>query len=390
MASIRKNVIVVTKKAKIKLFVMGVIEMNPLERKTIEIKAIKIGKRFRKDIGNLNDLKNSIKDIGLIQPIVLDDKTNLVAGLRRIEALKQMGEKHAPIVCIPIKDIIKGQIHENTIRKDFTISEIVAIKREIVKKLGRPKKSIQIEPLSGKTYKLISKYTGKSIGNIWKAEKIVEAAEKYKDKFHKKILEDVDKNSKSVDAGYRLVIQAERSNIKIKLPKEQYNLVTCDVPFEFDRKLRGSSTEHYKTYKVDEFLNEFPKEKMPFAKDCILCIWEWTSTRKEIEKIIDTWGFTIKSEMIWVKMKNGKLQIGMGERLRICHEKLLFCEKGKPPLPLTKNRPPSVLIFPRNGHSEKPLFHKIIKKMYPNLKALALFERQNIPGWETFGDEIKK
>ncbi len=45
----------------------------------MEIEKIKIGNRFRKDTGSLEELKDSIKEIGLLQPIVIDEDNNLIA-----------------------------------------------------------------------------------------------------------------------------------------------------------------------------------------------------------------------------------------------------------------------------------------------------------------------
>jgi hypothetical protein len=53
----------------------------------------------------------------------------LIDGLRRIEAFKRLNRPDIPfhIVDIPIKE--NGEIDANVVRKDYTIEEIVAIKR---------------------------------------------------------------------------------------------------------------------------------------------------------------------------------------------------------------------------------------------------------------------
>ena len=58
----------------------------------MKISDIKIGKRFRKDMGDLTSLKNSIKELGLLQPIVIDENNNLIAGFRRLQACKELGK----------------------------------------------------------------------------------------------------------------------------------------------------------------------------------------------------------------------------------------------------------------------------------------------------------
>ena len=56
----------------------------------MKISDIKIEERFRKDLGNLSDLAESIAAQGLLQPIGIDDNNTLVFGLRRLYAVRDM------------------------------------------------------------------------------------------------------------------------------------------------------------------------------------------------------------------------------------------------------------------------------------------------------------
>ncbi len=58
-----------------------------------KLKSIKIPKeRFGRDLGDLTELKKSMKDLGrLIEPIVLNDQNELMAGMRRYTAAKELG-----------------------------------------------------------------------------------------------------------------------------------------------------------------------------------------------------------------------------------------------------------------------------------------------------------
>jgi ParB family transcriptional regulator, chromosome partitioning protein len=55
----------------------------------IPIDSIKIGSRFRKDLGDIASLAEDIKEIGL-PPIVINQNRELICGLRRIEAFKSL------------------------------------------------------------------------------------------------------------------------------------------------------------------------------------------------------------------------------------------------------------------------------------------------------------
>ena len=51
--------------------------------KEIKIADIKIGKRHRRDMGDLTSLADSIRRLGLLQPIGVTDSAKLVFGERR-------------------------------------------------------------------------------------------------------------------------------------------------------------------------------------------------------------------------------------------------------------------------------------------------------------------
>lgn len=62
----------------------------------VQLQAIVVDSRIRTDLGDIDGLSNSIKQYGLIQPIVLgrvDGEIRLIAGGRRLTALKRLGIK---------------------------------------------------------------------------------------------------------------------------------------------------------------------------------------------------------------------------------------------------------------------------------------------------------
>jgi ParB/RepB/Spo0J family partition protein len=64
------------------------------------ISAIKLGKNVRDKLEHIEELAASIKTSGLLQPLVIVKVTagfELVAGQRRLAALKLLGEKQAPV-----------------------------------------------------------------------------------------------------------------------------------------------------------------------------------------------------------------------------------------------------------------------------------------------------
>ena len=64
---------------------------------TRPISEIKVGTRHRRDLGDIDKLASSIRDIGLLHPIVISSDGQLIAGLRRLEAYKLLGRAEIPV-----------------------------------------------------------------------------------------------------------------------------------------------------------------------------------------------------------------------------------------------------------------------------------------------------
>ena len=112
----------------------------------MKIKDIKVGDRLPEGPRRYQNPSKSIQEIGLLHPIVVNQDNELIAGQRRLEACKLIGRTEIPATMVNLDDIIKGEFHENPVRKGFTLSERVAILLEIEKRrLGhRKKKGFQI------------------------------------------------------------------------------------------------------------------------------------------------------------------------------------------------------------------------------------------------------
>jgi ParB family chromosome partitioning protein len=120
--------------------------------KEVEIDKIKLGKRQRKYIGDITPLKKSLKEIGLINPIIVSEDLRLIAGYRRLLAAKELGWKTIPARIIPLKyenlfeDI---EFHENYSRKNLFQEEV----EEVIKSKNEKSSSL-IKKLIAKIFKL--------------------------------------------------------------------------------------------------------------------------------------------------------------------------------------------------------------------------------------------
>ena len=58
--------------------------------------------RIRKEIGNLAPLEESIQAVGLINPILLDERRNLLARYRRLSACRNLGWKEVDVKIVEL------------------------------------------------------------------------------------------------------------------------------------------------------------------------------------------------------------------------------------------------------------------------------------------------
>lgn len=110
--------------------------------KTIGVHDIEVGERARVDLGDLTDLMASIKQLGLLQPIVVTHDNKLIAGGRRLESCRRLGLDEVPVVVAEhihdAVDLLKAERDENTCRKPMTASELIALGRQI-EELEKPR-----------------------------------------------------------------------------------------------------------------------------------------------------------------------------------------------------------------------------------------------------------
>ena len=92
--------------------------------------------RFRKDLGEIDGLMESIRLIGLLQPIGITKDSVLVFGQRRLLACQMLGYEDIEARIVDIASIVQGEYAENEFRKDFSVSERVAIGKAIEDGIG--------------------------------------------------------------------------------------------------------------------------------------------------------------------------------------------------------------------------------------------------------------
>ncbi len=127
----------------------------------VKIEDIVVKDRIRKKMGDLSRLENSIKQYGLLSPIVISKENILISGLRRVTACKNIGLTEIAAVVTDVEDGIMAldmECQENLCRKtltDIEVDKIIEMKKEFVPKELR--KRGLFSKIFSKTSKLLGK-----------------------------------------------------------------------------------------------------------------------------------------------------------------------------------------------------------------------------------------
>ena len=109
----------------------------------IDIRQIKINSNRKRRINQdkVNELRESIKQVGLMNPITLDRNNYLIAGHHRYQAMLSLGRKDVPYTVLETDDALiieLAEIDENFIRYELTeieLGEHLKARKEIYEKL---------------------------------------------------------------------------------------------------------------------------------------------------------------------------------------------------------------------------------------------------------------
>lgn len=368
---------------------------------------IKIGKRHRKDFGDLKGLAASIDERGaLLQPIVITVDNQLIAGERRLKAwpLTRFKAEPIPVHVVTVDSIIAGEWDENARRKDFNPEEAVAIKKEIEAQLSklakdrmRGGKSVDTKD-KGRAGDQAARAAGFDRRTIEKAEKIVEAAEKDPKTFGP--LKDAMNRSGRVDGPYKRMVvlqqSAEIRNEPSPLPmRGPYRTLVADVPWPgelADEKPaeRGRAFFPYATMSIRQIAAMGPDIRRICHADGAW-LWFWIPNFHLIKgahlDILKAWGFEPAALRTWVKP-----HFGNGQLLRGQTEQVILCRRGKPPTINLTNQTTKLEGAASGEHSGKPAsFFADVEALTPSPRYAYLFAGRQIPDkWDGHGDRIGK
>jgi len=172
----------------------------------------------------------------------------------------------------------------------------------------------------------------------------------------------------------------------------QYSTILADPPWQFQNRTGKMAPEHrrllrYPTMELKEIL-ELPVSRLAAAKSH-LYLWVPNALLQEGLRVMEAWGFTYKSNMVWYKVRKdgGPDGRGVGFYFRNVTELILFGVRGS-----MRTLPPgrtqvNILSTRKREHSRKPdEIYDIIEACSPG-PYLEVFARFKRPGWKQWGNE---
>ena len=398
-------------------------------RRKIKISTITVpeGRRRSIDRRKVLGLAESIRIVGLLNPITITEDGTLIAGAHRLESYKYLGFDEIECVVLRGDELYckLAEIDENLIRNDLDvigIGEHAISRDEILDAMGLRAKSgdnrftdrgADFAPLHLQTTAYIAKEIGISKRVLQEnkqlarhltvaakeAVRMVEATKQDALRLARKKPEEQEVIAEKIlNGGATNVLEAIRETArekmrthlesiatqKVKKAAGLYDVIVIDPPWRSDKFELDVMPERvgldYPTMSEEE-LADLP---IPAAENCH--IWLWTTHRflPVALRLLETWRFKYVCSFVW--HKNGGFQ--PLELPQYNCEFVLYAKKGTPQFTTTKNFF-TCFNAKRGKPSEKPeVFYELVRRVTAG-RRLDMFNRRKIKGFDGWGYEAK-
>jgi N6-adenosine-specific RNA methylase IME4 len=201
------------------------------------------------------------------------------------------------------------------------------------------------------------------------------------------------KNRQEIMAGkvYQITEPNPSEDLLAKV-KGQYSTILADPPWQFHNRTGKMAPEHrrllrYPTMELKEIL-ELPVARLAAAKSH-LYLWVPNALLQEGLKVLEAWGFTYKTNLVWYKIRKdgGPDGRGVGFYFRNVTELVLFGVRGSMRTLQPGRTQVNLFATQKREHSRKPdEIYDLIEACSPGpyLELFARFEQQ---GWDQWGNE---
>lgn len=187
-------------------------------------------------------------------------------------------------------------------------------------------------------------------------------------------------------------IQPTAADDLLEKANQRYATIMADPPWQFQNRTGKMAPEHkrllrYPTMELKEIM-EMPVAKLAAARSH-LYLWVPNALLQEGLKVMEAWGFTYKTNIVWYKIRKdgGPDGRGVGFYFRNVTELLLFGLRGSMRTLQPGRTQVNLISTRKREHSRKPdEIYDLIEECSPGPR-LELFARFGRTGWDQWGNE---
>ena len=357
----------------------------------VPIEKIIVKDRFRTDKGDIETFANVIKEKGFMQPITVDQHYRLLAGERRLLAMKHLGATTIPCIVRPTVDKVDAleiELLENVMRKDMEWTERAALEDRIMEYKS------SVDPTWNQRKQ--ADFTGQSLGAVNRRLQLAQALELLPElgkcvtedeafKAYKRLEEgmvlDMMKSkvpehiAQAVDSASEHYHVGDAFEGMAALPDASFHFAEVDPPYGVDlhnRRVRNEDSTPMESYvEWEDFEAKFratARHVYRLLKPHSFAIfWYGMSWHTEVMRILREENFAIPDiPAVWYKGDAGQTA-SPDTTWGSCYEPFFLARKGQPKL--AKPGRGNVFHFPplnQKVHAtEKPLL--LIKEIFATI-----------------------
>ncbi len=173
----------------------------------------------------------------------------------------------------------------------------------------------------------------------------------------------------------------------------RFGTILADPPWRFSNRTGKMAPEHrrlarYATMTLEDIL-ALPVAELALPQSH-LYLWVPNALILEGLEVMQRWGFTYKTNLVWYKVRKdgGPDRRGVGFYFRNVTELVLFGTRGNLRTLPPGRRQENIIVSRKREHSRKPdELYALIERCSPG-PYLELFARQVRPGWAHWGNEV--
>jgi len=195
------------------------------------------------------------------------------------------------------------------------------------------------------------------------------------------------------DKHYEMVNKAAEDLLMLAKRFGPFGTIMADPPWRFSNRTGKMAPEHkrlsrYSTMTLEEIM-ELPVQRIALPESH-LYLWVPNALIREGLEVMNRWGFTYKTNMVWHKIRKdgGPDGRGVGFYFRNVTELVLFGTRGNIRTLAPGRRQVNIISSRKREHSRKPdELYGIIEQCSPG-PHLELFARHKMSNWIQWGNEI--